>query len=92
MAFKYPPNPRFEQLKKEAEERGYWLSDMKKIEQKVRERRLEWKRKFDDYIESMFYDDPTRPVDLIIATADKLADAREEHLDHKFDDGILEDD
>jgi len=65
---------------------------MKRTETKIRERRQEWKRKFDNYIEIILNDDPDRSIDKIIAKADKLADAREEHLDHKFDDGILEDD
>lgn len=78
----------FEKIK----ERGYSLADMKKTEEKIRQRRRSWRNRFDSFIDTILHDDPNRPVDKIIEIADKLADAREEHLDHKFDDGILEDD
>lgn len=81
-----------EQIHKDAQERGYYLSDMKETERKIRERRGQWKRHFMTYVEIILHEEPETPAKRIVERADKLADAIEEHLDHKFEDVIGEDD
>jgi lipopolysaccharide biosynthesis regulator YciM len=87
MSSKFP-----EQFHKDAQERGYYLSDMRDTERKIRERRGQWKHNFMTFIEVILNDDPDKSPDKIVKIADKLADAVEEHLDHKFEDVIGEDD
>jgi hypothetical protein len=71
-------------------ERGYSLSEMNAIERKIKQKRLDWIRHFDQYIEILLNDgEGVKPIN-IIKRAESLADAREELLDHKFEDGIIE--
>jgi tryptophan synthase alpha subunit len=81
-----------EQFHKDAQERGYYLSDMRDTERKIRERRGQWKRHFMTYVEIILHEEPETSPEKIVRKADKLADAVEEHLDHKFEDVIGEDD
>ncbi len=75
---------------KNIEERGYSLSEMSEIERKIKRRRQDWKHNFDQYIHILLQEDPNLKAKNIVQRAEQLADAREELLDHKFEDDIIE--
>ncbi len=76
----------FEQLKEEADKRGYYMSEMTKIQQKLEQEICEWKRRFDSYIDIILHDDPSQPTNTIIQKSADLCDARQEFLRAKFKD------
>ena len=78
-----------EKVKQEAEERGYYVTDMRKVKEKIEQRKHDWIRRFDSYIEAMMFDQgilDSSMVTKIATRASELATLRQELIDEKFKD------
>lgn len=68
----------FEDLKKEAEDRGYWASDMEKTKREVTQDWREWKKSFQGILRTLLGDGDRGPN--VVKQAARLADAEVDML------------
>ncbi|MDE2100622.1 MAG: hypothetical protein KGL39_25485 [Patescibacteria group bacterium] len=74
-------------------ERGYSKAEMRRAQEEVNQRRRNWARRFQSFVETMLYHADEIGPEKIVTYARQLADAEEQVLDEKFPEGVvLEDD
>lgn len=74
-------------MKKDLDERGYSLAEMKEVGERIQQDKRNWIRHFDQYIEHILYDDSSKPSALIIKQAAELATLRDIAVLDKFGEG-----
>lgn len=75
-----------EKMRAANKERGYSLSDMKKIENKIRMERNEWIRRFEVIVQQIIEHDMDKQPQKVVDYAGQIADKMDEKIKEKFGD------